>query len=397
MTATNNQPLLGVLLRLVLGLAVLVSFPFPALAEPGDEPGEATKANDDVYVKLQSRNYAELEQQFSRHLDSYAAGRISENELASKFAIFSRSYSLESRFDEWVSAYPKSYAARLARAMYGVSDAWRKRGSEFASQTTDRQLRGFVEQLKKAATDLQVSIELYSRPVESYRHLIRISMGLGLGAGRSFLDAALKLDGEAYYPRFDYLNSITPKWGGSVRQMESFIEESRRSPMSDKDKVRLEVEHHSFLAQQAFWDKQYISASEHYLKAYQLLNDAKWLYWSGKSALDGGFKELAFSRFNELIEAHPKYEWGYNQRGLLYEEHLKNDEKAFKDYLVAAGLGNSWAQNRVGWWYMTGKYVAQDYDKAKLYFNRAAAQKNKTAIENLYNLDKLRQLADRAK
>ena len=396
MTTADNESVLGSPHLLVLGLALLLSFPFCALADSNDDPGEETNTNDDAYVRLASKDYARLERQLRPHLDAYAKGTIPETELASKFTVFYRSYALESRFDEWVSAYPKSYGARLARGMYLISDAWRKRGSNYSRETTDKQFQGFVAQLKKAASDLQASIGLYSRPVESYRYLKQISMGLGR-TGRGFLDEALKLDGEAFNPRFAYLYSITPKWGGSVQQMESFIEESRRSPMSDRNKTRLEVEHYVFLGQQAWSDKEYMSASEHYLKAYQLLNDVRWLYWSARSAEDGGFRETAFSRFNDLIEAHPKYEWGYTRRGFLYENDLKDDEKAFKDYLTAADLGNSWAQNRLGWWYMTGKYVPLDYDKAELYLNRAAAQKNQTAIENLRNLEKLRKRADRAK
>jgi len=396
MTTADNESVLGLPHLLVLGLALLLSFPFCALADSNDDPGEETNTNDDAYVRLASKDYARLERQLRPHLDAYAKGTIPETELASKFAVFYRSYALESRFDEWVSAYPKSYGARLARGMYLISDAWRKRGSNYSRETTDKQFQGFVAQLKKAASDLQASIGLYSRPVESYRYLIQISMGLGR-TGRGFLDEALKLDQQAYNPRFNYLYSITPKWGGSARQMESFIEECRSSPMSDKDKARLEAQLHSYLGEQASWDREYVSASEHYLKAYQIQKDAKWLYRSGKSAKDGGFKELALSRFSELIEEHPKYELGYTQRGDLYETSYKNDEKAFKDYLVAADLGNSWAQNRIGWWYMTGKYIALDYDKAELYLNRAAAQKNQTAIENLRNLEKLRKRADRAK
>jgi len=396
MTTADNESVLGLPHLLVLGLALLLSFPFCALADSNDEPSEDTNTNEDSYFRLTSKDYAGLERHLSPYLDSYAAGKISEVELASRFAVFYRSYGLESRFDEWVSAYPKSYAARLARGMYLISDAWRKRGSKFSHETTDEQIRSFVEQVKRAASDLQISIGLYSRPVESYRYLIQISMGLGR-SGRGFLDEALKLDQQAYNPRFNYLYSITPKWGGSARQMESFIEECRSSPMSDRDKARLEAQLHSYLGEQASWDREYVSASEHYLKAYQIEKDAKWLYRSGKSAKDGGFKELALSRFSELIEEHPKYEFGYTQRGDLYETSYKNDEKAFEDYLVAADLGNSWAQNRIGWWYMTGKYIPKDYDKAELYLNRAAAQKNQTAIENLRNLEKLRKRADRAK
>src|SRR5262245_66223872 len=83
---------------------------YSAIAQTGEPPDEATAANDEVYVKLSSRKYQELEGQFNRVLDAYAARRISEDELASRFSIFSRSYGLESRFDAWVGAYPKSYA-----------------------------------------------------------------------------------------------------------------------------------------------------------------------------------------------------------------------------------------------------------------------------------------------
>lgn len=387
--ADNRSPL-GRLGFLLLGAAVLVSHSLSALAQSSGDPGEIAHSQDDIYVKLASGKYLELERQFAGYLDLYAARKISENELASRFAIFDRSYGLEARFDEWVSAYPKSYSARLARGIYRVSDAWRKRGSKLSSQTTDVQFYDFTEMLKKAASDFQASIGLHSRPVESYRYLIRISMGLGLGAERGFLDEALKLDAEAYYPRHAYLEAITPKWGGSERLMQAFLEECKGSPMSNENKVRIEVQYHSYLAQQASWNKEYMSASKHYLRAYQLQNDAKWLYWSARSALDGGFIELAFLQFDDLVKAHPKYEWGYTRRGLLYENYYKNDEMAFKDYLQAAELGNSWAQNRVGWWYMTGKYVRLDYDKAESYLRRAAAQNDRTAIANLKNLDKLR-------
>jgi TPR repeat protein len=388
---------LGVLGFLLLGAAVLVSHHHSAIAQSSEDPGEITASQDDVYVKLVSKKYPELERQFAGYLELYAAGKISEYELASRFAIFNRSDGLEARFDEWVSAYPKSYSARLARGIYRISDAWRKRGSKLASQTTDMQFHEFTELLKKAASDVQASIGLHSRPVASYRYLIQISKGLGLGAERGFLDEALKLDANAYYPRHAYLEAITPKWGGSERLMQAFLEECKRSPMSNENKIRIELDYRAFMAQQASWDKQYMSASEHYLSAYQLRNDAKWLYWSAKTALDGGFTELAFSQFDELVKAHPKYEWGYTRRGFLYENHFKNDEKAFKDYLQAAELGNSWAQNRVGWWYMTGKYAPLDYDKAEFYLRRAAAQNNRTAIANLKNLDKLRKGANARK
>ena len=39
---------------------------------------------------------------------------------------------------------------------------------------------------------------------------------------------------------------------------------------------------------------------------------------------------------------------------------------------------------------MTGRYVPKNYDRAELYFRRAADQKNDTAIANLKSLKALR-------
>src|SRR5216683_416239 len=166
MTTADNESVLGLPHLLVLGLALLLSFPFCALADSNDEPSEDTNTNEDSYFRLTSKDYAGLERQLSPYLDSYAA--------------------------------------RLARGIYLISYALSKRGSKFSHETTDEQIRSFVEQVKRAASDLQISIGLYSRPVESYRYLIQISMGLGR-TGRGFLDEALKLDQQAYNPRFNYL------------------------------------------------------------------------------------------------------------------------------------------------------------------------------------------------
>lgn len=375
---------------LIMGFAVLVSCPFQAIADSSDNLSQKNRVDDDAHVKLVSRDYAGLERQYGRYLDSYVTNKISEEELSLKFAVFSKGSGFESRYDEWVSAYPKSYSARLARGVYRVADAWNKRSTKFANETTDEQFRGFTETLELAASDLQASLELFPKPVESYRQLINASKGLKHDSARSLLDAALKLDPKAYYPRDAYLLTITPKWGGSELLMSKFIKQCKSSSMSDKNKAHIEGMQYYYLAEQAWWRKDYKTSSELYLKAYRFHNNPDWLEWSGRSAVDGGFKDMAFQRFDELIKLHPTYAYGFSYRGFLYETYVKNDEKAFKDYVVASNLGSDWAQNRVGWWYMTGKYVAKDFDKAEAYLRRSADQHNKTAIENLVNLDKLR-------
>ena len=385
------------ILKCIIFLFMVISAGTSTAGSIKGRPSQDEELRSDVFVKLSAKKYSDLERQYAGFLDSYAKGTASEEELASKFEIFSKAHGLESRLDEWVKAYPKSYPATLARGVYRVSDAWERRSGKFAHETTDEQHRGFAEGLKLAATDLQASIKLNPRPIESYRHLIMTSMGLGLDAGRGLLDEALKIDPQAYYPRIQYQYALTPKWGGSAILMEEFLKECQNSPTSAKNKKRLETLHYELLGEDGKYEKNYRQASDYYLKAYQHGDDPELLYWSGQSAFDGSFHDLALLRFDALIKAHPKYEYGYTKRGYLYEVHFKNDKKAFDDYLTAAEIGNGWAQNRVGWWYMTGRYVAQDYLRAEVYLRRAAAKNNKNAIANLLSLEKLRKSSDSVK
>jgi hypothetical protein len=360
-----------------------------AFAESSQELKADEIFHRQAYLWLSAKNYQALEQAYQRYLDLYARNEITAEELSMRFDAFTKTRSLDLRFDEWVEAFPKSYSARLARGIFLITTAWEKRGNKFANVTTDEQFRGFLDFSKEAQADLFSSLKLYGRPVESYRYLIRISKGIGGGNERDLLDAALKLDPKALNPRREYLTSIVPKWGGSKKLMTSFIEESKQSPMNARNKNHLEEQYFDLMADDAQFEKDYLSASIYFNKSYQLNNLPNKLESSAQAAQSGEFFDLAFARFNLLVIAHPLYLYGYQQRGYLYETHLKDIDSALKDYLTAADLGCDWAQNRLGWFYMMGENVPVDYVKAKYYLDLAAAQGNSTAKANLNVLNDL--------
>lgn len=367
---------------------LFVLHPQRAIADPVINLTEQESFFQESYLMLSTKEYKALDQRFKKYLDLYAGNKITAEEFAQKLEIFTRMPGLEPRFDEWINAFPESYTARVARGIYRITDAWEKRGNKFAHSTTDEQFRGFGESLKKAQSDLMLSIQLYSRPVDSYRYLIRISKGLSLGIERNLLDAALKLDPKAFEPRSEYIDAITPKWGGDEGLMTRFLDESNKSPMSDKNKKGIEGKYYNSLAQQAKSDKNYKTASDYYYKYYLTNKEPGALQSSGQAALDGDFKDLAFERFDQLAKEYPKYPYGFELRGYIYEIHFKDNVKAVSDYLAASALGANWSQNRMGWYYMMGINVPVDYIKATYYLDLAAKQGNKTAIENLAILKK---------
>jgi hypothetical protein len=225
--------------------------------------------------------------------------------------------------------------------------------------------------------------------VDSFRYLIRVSKGLGLGNERDTLNKALKLDPKAFDARSEYYDAITPRWGGSEREMASFLEECNKSQMSGKDKKRIEGIHYYDLAQEARLEKNYKAGSDYFYKYYLSDKKPNVLLWSVQGAIDGKLQDLAIERLNELNKEYPTYPFGFELRAQLYEYHYKDIKKATQDYLAAADLGASWSQNHMGWYYMKGINVPVNYVKAKHYLDLAAKQGDETAMANLAMLKKL--------
>jgi tetratricopeptide (TPR) repeat protein len=357
---------------------------------------EPPRASDDAdqagVVLLLAGRYAELDSAVSKQLAAYLAGHVTEEEMAQRFTALSGKASPDANLDAWVQAFPQSYAARLVRGWHLVTMAWLARGNNFASDTTDVQFKSFMEGLQRASKDLMDSRKFFAKPVWSYTGLIKVARGVGMSQAeaRQFHDEAVKLDPQAYQPRLEYQLYLTPRWHGNAEQMQTYLREYKSSLLDKPSKDRLESAYWAQMGWDAHQDKRFKEAADDFFKAYGLTPEPRWLYQSGKAALDGNLVSLAMQRWDALVKQHPKYAQGWNMRAWLYESQLKDDVKAIKDYQVAADLGNAYAQNRVGWWYLTGKGVAKDLNRASQWFKLAAAQGNDNAIANLKYIDKLR-------
>ena len=74
--------------------------------------------------------------------------------------------------------------------------------------------------------------------------------------------------------------------------------------------------------------------------------------------------------------------WALQNRGASYGK-LGDTEKAFKDYLAGAALGDAWCQDEVGKMYWHGFGTARNKGEALRWFQLAAKQGNVDAQKNL--------------
>jgi len=200
-----------------------------AIATPrceGKLTGAQIDADQEETLKLlRCKKYAELQARMDRFLTSYVQGRLTDEELHLEFDAFFRwSEMLTPLFQEWVDKFPKSHAAHQAMAIHLSSVAWRARGDKFANETSAEQFARFDKQIKVSQSWAMRALELSKKPILSYQLLLDNTVAIG--EARPFADRiladSLRVQPDNVIVRQAYVRLLTPKWGGSVEQLEEF-------------------------------------------------------------------------------------------------------------------------------------------------------------------------------
>jgi len=202
---------------------------------------------------LTSGNYPALEQFYSEQQNAFEAGKISDEALFQAF----RKLDVHSpdgarAFDGWVTAYPKSYAALLARGTYEYHMALAARGDNFIKDAMEPKLDAMSNWLARAQPDLRASLGLTSKPYLSALYLLNLSMLSGAAEERrQWFEAALKMDPAATHVRQRYMFSLRPRWGGSYAQMQDFLQQCEAQGLPPKFLASLKILIHADRAEDA--------------------------------------------------------------------------------------------------------------------------------------------------
>jgi tetratricopeptide (TPR) repeat protein len=313
------------------------------------------------------------------------------------------------RLDDWVSKFPRSYAAKTIRGNYLADMATQARGGKFADDTTDKQFAEMRKWNDLAKHDLLASLELTRYPLISHIHLFRIAMTESDGnAERIHFAKAFKISPKSLALHKQVLASLKPRWGGSYEAMQAYINKVGRELDSDKDR--------NILKSMIIDDKAlYLTDSKEYGKAYALYDEAIKLRDSSKHLCLRayvGFKmkkpatlilndmkaavtkdmpdpycatmaanfakaNIALSDTIPLIDSYlkhfPRSAELYNARGWVYQEK-GNKAPAYQDFLKSAELGDAWGQTMAGKCLFNGWGIPADRIKSLDLLKAAAEQ-----------------------
>lgn len=303
----------------------LVSVGFMAEAEAG-------KLLD--YVN--SENYTALNTEIGGLIKSYEADFLKESDLEIALDEVSTSDpALEEKLTKWVIATPDSVAAHLVRGSYYNNVGWMKRGVKFYDQTTKQQIDGMQYYFRKAYADLEKAKSLD----ENLVHARIIEMDLLKSYGeheriKALRDEALKINPYSFTVRRYYIASVTPRWGGSMAEIENEIKTAR--PYYDKNPrlKTLEGELYKELGDQAISARQYKQAIDYFSTALEYQANGYNYNRRGYAFHLTGDYSSALKDYDKAIELSPFYSNAYGNRGGA-KYKTKNYEGAIEDYSKA--------------------------------------------------------------
>lgn len=193
--------------------------------------GATEPPNPEEFISLlKHKKYDALDARLTGYQKAFEADFRQEKDVQLAFLSFHRTDpSLEVYLSEWIAQSPRSYAAHLARGMYYSAVAFKRRGTQFSSETTAGQFRAMQQYLSKAQEDLMAAIEINPQLMPAYSVMVFIPMAFGLkDQTKAIIDEALRRNPYSFSARWSYLVSLEPKWGGSYGAMEELIREARQ-------------------------------------------------------------------------------------------------------------------------------------------------------------------------
>jgi tetratricopeptide (TPR) repeat protein len=349
------------------------------------QPVVAPPTQSETRALLDSNQFAELDRRFSAVQRNYKDGSISDEDLRTAFrAFYPTDAALEQKYTAWIAQFPKSYVARLARAIYYVKVGQKRRGENFISDTSEEQLAGMDAAFAQASEDLDASLHLDDKPLLTYAQEMDIVRNVGNHDGaRAILQAAIKVDRNNVVVRQKYMGTLIPRWGGSEEEMRAFLEESRREGLSA---AHLRLLEGIILADQAQAEQEahdYPSAERDYRSSVESGNEDCLLSFADVLAAEGKFAE-AISIYSRSLALFPNNTNTLANRGQAYIRIAKAPE-GIADLRAAAEAGNAYAQAVLGVYYMIGVPGALSPDPTEgiAWFKKSAAQGNSDGKANL--------------
>jgi hypothetical protein len=126
--------------------------------------------------------------------------------------------------NDWVAATPGSFAPYLARGNHYAALMWAQRGYAYRDRTPEENIRAMREAAALAIADLDRAIELRPKLVSAMTGEMHVALPISDGERETRMRAlAFGTCPACFAVRSVFMNSLTPRWGGSYTAMAAFV------------------------------------------------------------------------------------------------------------------------------------------------------------------------------
>jgi tetratricopeptide (TPR) repeat protein len=291
---------------------------------------------------LEKRMYNDLNNLLHKYQVAAETNPLAEDMLFASYEAFRKSDPrYEGLITDWIAAFPNMYQPYLARAEYYYNTAWEARGTKWATETTQEQFQGMNTYFEKIQKDLTTVLNFYNKTIVPFQLLINIANTQSNDTERKkYIEKAIEINPATYKLRATYILSLTPRWGGSYKEMEAFANDSLSYATQNHklqilpgliydDQALIQVSVKSFnVAEQLF--KQALSYGENHVVYFH----------RGRARYKNDHYTDAITDLNRAIEIYKDDSDYYYYRALTYSK-MEQYNKAIEDIIHAETLKNN--------------------------------------------------------
>jgi tetratricopeptide (TPR) repeat protein len=257
-----------------------------------------------------------------------------EENVVSAFEVFfvaNRSY--EQMINAWIEQFPNSFAPYIARAEYYHACGWHARGHAWASETTDKQFQEMERYFSLALQDIKTALQQNPKIDVCYSIMINIAMTVGNDVlKKNALAASIQHNPYGYKTRSVYLHTLTPRWGGSYRQMEEFVKDAEQHLSHNPALKELEAASIVDKAEVCELDQSYYEALAFYRQALKIKNRASYHAGCGNCYIRMKDYHNALEEYNEAIALKQNYaEYLYKKASILFSLHRLRESQEMNE------------------------------------------------------------------
>lgn len=269
---------------------------------------------------------------------------------------------LKDLLDNWIKQYPDDYQPYLARGVYFYHLGWDARGKNWSSETSEEQFELMQEYFSMSIQDIEKALSINDQLLPAYGYLIRISMASGRDyESYQYLTKAINANPETYLVRAKYMESLTPRWGGSHTAMSTFIVLSTSDTLKNPELTKLQGLIYYDYARSNREKKAYQAAIDLYTEGLAFGENHKLYYERGITyALQGNY-DKALKDYNRAIQIFPEDYSYYYRRSNAYI-HMNRLDNAVKDINIALSLNPDNEDSIIRKKNLANRYTVNAYD-----------------------------------